>query len=114
MSNEKTNLVRYVVTTSHFYWGIAETLEKALKNAHVNSIYALNSKKEDTHTAVVFRVEIDEVNGILTEEKRIRMERQGIDTQELEIGDWIEPWVNDFGGVGAFGEIEKVIKLKIK
>jgi hypothetical protein len=114
MSKENENLVRYVVINSRYYWGKSETLEDALQNANVNGIYALNSKKKNTATAMVYRVEIDPIEGILTEKKREVLDQRGISTDDLEIGDVIEPWVEDFGGVGAFGKIERVIKLKIK
>ena len=114
MNNEKTNLVRYIVTTSHGYWGKAPELEVALKNAKVNSFYALNSKK-DGKACHVYRVELDPVESVFNEKSRKGLKASHVGFTGYEEGDLIEPWVNDWGNVGAWGaKIEKVIDLKIK
>ena len=115
MSNEKTNLVRYVVITSTYYWGKGKTLEEALKNAHVNGIYALNSKKENTNKARVYRVELDPVKSVYDEKSAKAISSSGMTLEGYSEGDLIEPWVYDIGTLGTWGaKTEKVIDLKIK
>lgn len=115
MSNETTNLVRYVVITSHYYWGKAETLAEAFKKAQVNSLYAFDSKKEKTNKAVVYRIELDPVDSVYNARSASELRKSGISLDGYDDGDLIEPWVNDWGNVGAWGaKIEKVIDLKIK
>ena len=114
---ENKNVVRYVVITSDFYWGKAETMEEALKNANVNHIYALNSKAKNPNKAVVYRVELDPVNSVFNEQSKAELRQSGVSLgDDYEDGDLIEPWVNDWGSRGTWGArtTEKVIELKIK
>ncbi len=115
MSKENESLVRYVVITTQGYWGKDPKLEVALKNANVNAIYALNSKKK-TAVAHVYRVELDPVNSVFNEESRKGLKASHVSFTGYEEGDLIEPWVNDWGNLGTWGakSSEKVIELKIK
>ena len=112
---KSSSLVRYVVITSYGYWGKAPELEIALKNANVNSFYALNSKKEGK-ACHIYRVELDPVKSVFNEESRKGLKSQHVTFTGYEEGDLIEPWVSDWGGVSAWGakSCELVIKLKIK
>ena len=116
MTDKNESYIRYVVITNHGYWGKDSELEAALKNANVNSIYALNSKKENAHVAHVYRVELDPVDSVYNEESRKGLKASHISFSGYEEGDLIEPWVNDWGSLGAWGakSSEKVIELKIK
>ena len=114
MKHINNDAIRYMVTTSAWGSGIAKTMEEALKEAGVNSIYALNTKTKRFETAVVKRIELDE-SAILTEKVRSSLEEQGVDTSDLELGDYVEPWINglSIGYVGR-GELETVICFKYR
>jgi hypothetical protein len=115
MSKENESYIRYVVITTRGYWGKDPELKVALKNANVNAIYALNSKKKSA-VAHVYRVELDPVYSIFNEESRKGLKANHISFSGYEEGDLIEPWVNDWGNLGTWGakSSEKVIELKIK
>jgi hypothetical protein len=115
MKDKNESLIRYVVITTCGYWGKAPELKDALKNANVNAIYALNSKKKSA-VAHVYRVELDPVDSVYNEESRKGLKSQHVSFTGYEEGDLIEPWVNDWGSLSAWGakSSEKVIELKIK
>ena len=115
MTDKNESLIRYVVITNHGYWGKAPELEAALKNANVNAIYALNSKKKSA-VAHVYRVELDPVESVWNEDTKAELKRSHITLAGYEDGDLIEPWVTDWGSLQAWGakSSEKVIELKIK
>ena len=115
MSKENESYIRYVVITTQGYWGKDPELKVALKNANVNAIYALNSKKKSA-VAYVYRVELDPVNSVFNEESRKGLKANHVSFSGYEEGDLIEPWVNDWGNLGTWGakSSEKVIELKIK
>ena len=115
MTEKNESLVRYVVITTDGYWGKAPELEAALKNANVNSFYALNSIQLGA-VAHVYRVELDPVESVWNEKTKAELKRSHITLTGYEDGDLIEPWVNDWGSLGAWGakSSEKVIELKIK
>lgn len=116
MQNE--TFIRYVVTTSQGRWARGTELLEALKDAGVNSFCDLNSQKDETHIAHVYRVELDPVESRWDEETRAELKRCRVRLDGYEVGDLIEPWVNSNGQVVSWGakhdEPELVIKLKIK
>ena len=115
MTDKNESYIRYVVITTRGYWGKDPELKVALKNANVNAIYALNSKKK-SGVAHVYRVELSPVDSIFNEESRKGLKANHISFSGYEEGDLIEPWVNDWGNLGTWGakSSEKVIELKIK
>lgn len=117
MTEKNESFIRYVVVTSHGHWGKAPELEAALKNARVNSFYNLNTKKDETHKAYVYRIELDPVESRWTAETKAELKKSRVTLDGYEVGDLIEPWVNDWGAVTSWGtgkEPERVIELKIK
>lgn len=115
MKDKTDSLIRYVVITSYGYWGKAPKLKDALKNANVNSFYALNSKKQGK-ACHIYRVELDPVKSIFNEESRKGLKSQHVSFEGYEEGDLIEPWVNDWGSLSTWGakSCEQVIKLQIR
>ena len=112
---KSSSLVRYVVITTDGYWGKDSDLLVALKNAKVNTFYALNSKKRG-NLAHIYRVELDPVESVWNDETKAELKRCHIRLDGYENGDLIEPWVNDWGQLQAWGAkpAELVIKLQIK
>lgn len=115
MTEKNESFIRYVVITTYGYWGKATELKDALKNANVNSFYALNSKKRG-NACHIYRVELDPVESVYNEESRKGLKSQHVSFTGYEEGDLIEPWVNDWGSLSAWGakSCELVIKLQIK
>ncbi len=116
MTEKNESFIRYVVITTDGYWGKSPELEVALKNAKVNSFYNLNSRKKGTPVAHIYRVELDPVESVWNKETKAELKRSHIILSGYEDGDLIEPWVNDWGSLQAWGakSSEKMIKLKIK
>ena len=117
MTEKNESFIRYVVVTSHGHWGRSSNLLEALKNARVNSFYNLDTKKDETHVAHIYRLELDPVESRWSDETKTEMRACRIILKGYEDGDLIEPWVDDWGSLqswGAKGEAEKVIELKIK
>jgi hypothetical protein len=118
MTEKNESFIRYVVVTSHGFWGRSSNLLEALENARVKSFYNLNTKKDDTHKAYVYRIELDPVESRWTDETKAELKRCRTTLRGYEVGDLIEPWVNDWGAVTSWGakgdEPELVIELKIK
>ena len=117
MTEKNESFVRYVVITDDGYWGKAPELLDALKNAKVNSFYSLNTTKETyTPVAHIYRIELDPVDSRWSEQTKADLKRSNITLTGYEDGDLIEPWVNDWGSLQAWGakSIEEMIKLKIK
>ena len=115
MTDKNESLIRYVVITTYGYWGKATELKDALKNAGVNSFYALNSKKRG-NACHIYRVELDPVESVFNEKSRKGLKSQNVSFTGYDEGDLIEPWVNDWGSLSAWGakSCELVIKLQIK
>mgnify|MGYP003149935223 FL=1 len=116
MANKNESLIRYVVITTYGYWGKAPELIDALKNAGVNSFYALNSKKRG-NACHIYRIELDPVESVFNEQSKSALSQNGVSLDDdYQDGDLIEPWVNDWGGVGTMGakSCELVINLQIK
>jgi hypothetical protein len=117
MTEKNESFIRYVVVTSHGFWGRSSNLLEALENARVKSFYNLNTKKDDTHKAYVYRIELDPVESRWTAETEAELKKSRVHLKGYEVGDVIEPWVNDWGAVTSWGtgkEPELVIELKIK
>ena len=116
---ESKNLIRYVVITSSFWWGKGETMKEALENAHVNQIYALNSKVKNPKEAVVYRIELDPIKSVINDLYKSRAELAlscvSLD-EDYQEGDLVEPWVDLWGHCCSWGakNTEEVIRLKIK
>ena len=116
MKDKNESLIRYVVITTYGYWGKAPELKDALKNAGVNSFYALNSKKRG-NACHIYRIELDPVESVFNEQSKAELSQSGVSLDDdYQDGDLIEPWVNDWGSLSAWGakSCELVIKLQIK
>lgn len=104
MTDTKTKeFVYYIVSTSDWKWGRGSTLQEALQNAN-----ALNAKGK-----LKRGIKIDASKNIQTEKdvltnKRIESFAPHYSITGYQEGDYLLPFVNDYGAPVYYGKMEKI------
>lgn len=110
-TKEKTKSLKEIIKFKYFialtdvgYWGRGDTLIKALRNAD-----AINkNKKLKRNVNIVAYMNLQKDGDQMTKDQFANDKNLGITHVGYQVGDWMKPFVDDYGSVNYKGILIKI------
>jgi hypothetical protein len=94
----------FIALTNEGYWGRGNTLIKALRNAD-----AINdNKKLKNNIEIIAYMNLQQDGDQMTEDQIVKDKANGIEHKGYKSGDWMKPFVDDYGSVNFKGALIKI------
>jgi hypothetical protein len=102
--NEIIKFKYFVALTNEGYWGRGDTLIKALRNAD-----AINKNKQlKRNVNVLAFINLQKDGDQMTKDQFASDKSRGITHKGYQVGDWMKPFVDDYGSVNYKGVLIKI------